>query len=192
MLSRGERQRSVTQQAAHRAPPAPDPHADQMHDDIPPYFFITKMATPAIGQIKPRMIESFADARVTRAGLAAIEHRNRTGSYPADLQALGLEDADDPFTGEPLVYRPGTTGFTLYSLGQDSVDDGGAPLDDKHNGDIVWGDNIVAIDGRRVRALDDLFDYLEEKQAGDRVQLTVSRDGRKRTVTVELSRLETR
>jgi len=119
--------------------PDTDPSfAKRMHADTPAYCLLSRMCTPAIGGIKPRMTESFADARVTRAGLAVIEHRNRTGSYPTDLQSLGLEDATDPFTGEPLVYRPDTSGFTLYSRGQDAADDHGTPLDDQRNGDVVW------------------------------------------------------
>jgi hypothetical protein len=119
--------------------PDEDPQLDdQLAGTIPAHCFITRLCTPAIGGIKPRMTEMFADARVTRAGLAVIEHRNRTGSYPADLQSLGLDDATDPFTGEPLVYRPEASGFTLYSLGRDVVDDHGTPLDDDRQGDIVW------------------------------------------------------
>lgn len=119
--------------------PETDPGLDQqMIDDIPAHCVITRMCTPAIGSIKPRMVTMFAEARVTRAGLAAVEHRNQTGSYPADLQSLDIENPTDPFTGEPLVYQPGPAGFTLYSVGQDALDDNGAPLDNKRNGDIVW------------------------------------------------------
>jgi S1-C subfamily serine protease len=49
-------------------------------------------------------------------------------------------------------------------------------------------DLIVAVDGHRVRTLDDLLSYIEEsKKAGDRIVLSVIRDGRRLDVPVVLS-----
>jgi hypothetical protein len=50
---------------------------------------------------------------------------------PEVLPAVPL----DPFTGQPLVYRPTTDGPLLYSLGYDRRDDGGQPLE-RGRGDI--------------------------------------------------------
>lgn len=85
--------------------------------DMPPYNFIARATTPAIGAIKEHMTTGFAESRVTRAGIAAIQYKEQHGSYPPDLSAIGGIDVTDPFTGEPLIYRPESSGFTIMSVG---------------------------------------------------------------------------
>lgn len=48
------------------------------------------------------------------------------------------------------------------------------------------GDVILAVDGRRLTRSSDLADIISAKSAGERVTLEVVRDGRRRTVEVEL------
>lgn len=58
---------------------------------------------------------------------------------------------------------------------------GGAPL-------VIGGDLVTAIDGRPVRAMEDIIAYLEEeRQVGDVVRLTVMRDGEEREIEVQLA-----
>jgi S1-C subfamily serine protease len=47
-------------------------------------------------------------------------------------------------------------------------------------------DLIVAVDGKPVKSLDDLLSYVESKKPGDRVVMTVLREGEELKVTVEL------
>ena len=47
-------------------------------------------------------------------------------------------------------------------------------------------DLIVAVDGRNVKTADDLFSYIESKKPGERVELTVIREGRKIRIRVVL------
>ncbi|MFB6143683.1 MAG: S1C family serine protease [Candidatus Nanohaloarchaea archaeon] len=55
----------------------------------------------------------------------------------------------------------------------------------------VGGDVIVAIDGRKVRGISDILNYLgEETEPGDRITLTVIRDGRRIKVPLTLSSRE--
>ena len=49
-------------------------------------------------------------------------------------------------------------------------------------------DLIVAVDGQPVSSVDDLLSYVESKQPGDTVRVTVIRDGRRTSVPVRLSR----
>jgi hypothetical protein len=79
-----------------------------------------------------------AQTRVTRAGLAAIRFKQEQGAFPSDLQTLKLANADDPFTGKPLIYRPTDRGFTIYSVGINMVDDGGTKGKNSRSGDEVW------------------------------------------------------
>jgi S1-C subfamily serine protease len=48
------------------------------------------------------------------------------------------------------------------------------------------GDVIVAIDGKPVRGMDDLILYLTDKRVGQRVELTIYRDGVEQVVTLTL------
>ena len=48
------------------------------------------------------------------------------------------------------------------------------------------GDIIVTIDGVSVQDMDDLIVYLAEKSVGQRVTLTVLRDGRRQRIRVTL------
>ena len=43
----------------------------------------------------------------------------------------------DPFTGKDFIYRAGTNGFFLYSVGPDRVDNGGQPLAKTANDDDI-------------------------------------------------------
>jgi len=52
-------------------------------------------------------------------------HRFDHGAYPATLAAIGKGEAADAW-GRGLVYKVTQTGFQLYSLGPNGVDDGGA------------------------------------------------------------------
>lgn len=49
------------------------------------------------------------------------------------------------------------------------------------------GDVIVAVDGKAVTAVDDLIGFLNTKQPGEQVTLTVLRDGKRISVTVKLA-----
>jgi S1-C subfamily serine protease len=50
------------------------------------------------------------------------------------------------------------------------------------------GDVIVAVDGRRLSRTDDLADQISAMSAGEEVELELLRDGRRRTIRVELGR----
>ncbi|MGQ9589044.1 MAG: S1C family serine protease [Planctomycetota bacterium] len=52
------------------------------------------------------------------------------------------------------------------------------------------GDVIVAVDGQRVVDLDGLRDALEKHEVGDKVDVTVLRDGKERKLTVTLQEIE--
>ncbi len=66
----------------------------------------------------------------------------------------------------------------------------GGPADDAglHGGNTQGegGDVITAVDGNRVTSMSDLADRLAAKKPGDRVRLTINRNGQERQVTVTL------
>ena len=79
---------------------------------------------------------------LARLGLLIEQHHARHAAYPDSLEAvadgLGGEIPTDPFTGEPILYRPREGGFALYSVGPNWVDDGGEVGAWWPAGDIVW------------------------------------------------------
>jgi hypothetical protein len=88
--------------------------------------------------------EAEALARL-RLGLTAValeefraDHDNR---YPAALPELTPKflstSPEDPFDGQPMRYRTKGAGYTLYSVGPDLKDGGGAPMAGEA-GDMVF------------------------------------------------------
>lgn len=75
---------------------------------------------------------------VTEAYLAILRYRAKNGDFPVQLADVGSAWTD-PFTGATLVYKRTWTGFRVYSVGPNRVDDGGiAPREsDKTVDDIV-------------------------------------------------------
>jgi len=74
-----------------------------------------------------------------QAALALHEYRAQHGILPeslAEVHIEGLPIPDDVFSGKPFVYRRQGSRYTLYSIGPDGEDDGGAL--GSRSGDIVW------------------------------------------------------
>jgi hypothetical protein len=77
--------------------------------------------------------------------VAIFAYRGQEGRLPESLQQLvakGLLSSVpmDPYSGAPLLYKVNGDDFTLYSVGEDFVDDGGLPCswNDKSGGDHVF------------------------------------------------------
>lgn len=70
-----------------------------------------------------------ATLRLLAAELALRAYHERHGNYPEQLAQLVPDwlshTADDPFSGQPLVYRREAERFVLYSVGPNGKDEGG-------------------------------------------------------------------
>lgn len=55
------------------------------------------------------------------------------------------------------------------------------------SGEIALGDIITSIDGQAINDMDDLYRYLDKKQIGDTIQVSVHRNGRDVNVPVKLT-----
>jgi S1-C subfamily serine protease len=66
------------------------------------------------------------------------------------------------------------------------------PAQRNRGGDIVIGDVIVAIDGKKVTKPSTMLSLLDEREIGDRVQLTLLREGKQLQVDLQLQGQETR
>jgi hypothetical protein len=99
----------------------------------------------AIGQCIRIGWRSKVTGEATMTVLAVFLYEAQEGRLPVSLKQL--VDAHllprypmDPYSGAPLVYRVTADGFTLYSVGEDFVDNDGSPCDwaDETGGDQVF------------------------------------------------------
>jgi hypothetical protein len=92
---------------------------------------VTQKSVRAVeSKLESRHAHSVASLRLVITELALRLHERENGKLPAALAELVPAKLPavpvDPFSQEPLVYRPMTNSFLLYSLGPDGKDDGGA------------------------------------------------------------------
>ncbi len=84
---------------------------------------------PAFSRIITINISSIAHLSTARVALAVQRYRLATGNLPdtlADLVPTYLDTVPkDPFDGRSLRYEKLETGFIVYSVGLDGIDDGG-------------------------------------------------------------------
>lgn len=102
--------------------------------------------TPAVARSYEAENRILSMTEIARAGLAVLLYAGDTGTLPKSVDALVpqyLESVPlDPFDGQPLRYKLTQTGFVVYSIADDRVDNGGVPpADDKkiyETGDLVF------------------------------------------------------
>jgi S1-C subfamily serine protease len=62
------------------------------------------------------------------------------------------------------------------------------PTRQSFDGDVQWGDLIVAVDGKPIETVDELLTALEQRSVGDEVKLTIIRGlGGEREQSLEIS-----
>jgi hypothetical protein len=103
-------------------------------------YILTRILTPAIFRVKEVHCRMIADVRITRAGLALLQDKQTQDAFPATLEALKLQNINDPFSDGLLSYRTEGQGFVLYSIGPDQKDNNGSPRQKKQerDWDVVW------------------------------------------------------
>ncbi|RFT15086.1 MAG: HtrA protease/chaperone protein [Candidatus Saccharicenans subterraneus] len=118
-----------------------------------------------IKKIVPQIIQY---GRVIRPGLGLTLLSDRYG------QRLGIQGVviyEVPVDSE--AYQKGLRGLTRSRMGR-----------------LVIQDIIKEIDGKKIRSYDDLYNLLDDYKIGDRVTLTVERDGKTRKVELTLVRVD--
>ena len=116
---------------------------------------LSTILVPRLETAAERAGNTEAAIGLARIALLLKAYRDERGANPESLDELeryaGKELPLDPWSGGPFHYRPEASGFILYSLGTDGVDDGGkvavqtgsqTPIPYLFNrqkgGDIVW------------------------------------------------------
>jgi S1-C subfamily serine protease len=91
---------------------------------------------------------------------------------------IGIQPAQlTPQLARELGIRE-TSGILVYGVTP------GGPADQAH---IAPGDILVALAGKRLTTVEDLFAALRQKRPGETVTLTLVRDGKRESVDVRLS-----
>ena len=90
---------------------------------------ITNAVIPALGKVHQMRTWSETGRRATRLSYEIHRYKARTGRWPATLDELPIEPGSvirtDPLTGGDFAYGVGSDGPTIYSLGENALDDGG-------------------------------------------------------------------
>jgi len=92
---------------------------------------------------------------------------------------------------DAIARRNGLAGVLIRSVQPDSAaEHAGMRPSRRHRGGWERGDLIVEVDGEKVVDSNDLFRSLDGHRVGDRVEVTVDRDGSELVLTVTLQALE--
>ncbi len=105
--------------------------------------------------------------------------------YGKDIRpGLDIELAED-YQARQIGLRKGVL---VLSVARESTAADAGLLPTRYNrfGEIVLGDIIVAVDGKKVNSTNEFYDVMDSRQVGDTVRLTVERNDRERTLTVKL------
>ncbi|NOZ39001.1 MAG: hypothetical protein GXP24_02090 [Planctomycetes bacterium] len=91
------------------------------------YSDILQMMTPATQAASVSFYRNIATLRCLRILNAAGAYHDEKGRQPTTLDDLDLpaEATLDPFNGKPLVFRTMESGWLIYSVFQNEIDDGG-------------------------------------------------------------------
>jgi serine protease Do len=118
---------------------------------------------------------------IAAADLAAAVEGIRSGKAPAPAEEKTTEKPVEKHTGKPWfgssVAEAGDGSLVVRELAQ------GGPA---QKAGIKVDDRIYAIDGTKVLTLDDLGDKISVKKPGDKIVISLMREGEKQKITVTL------
>jgi hypothetical protein len=96
---------------------------------LPRTAVLTRLLIPAVSKVGESCRRTRAYERSLIACLAAERYRQKHGAWPATLADLVPEELSavplDPYDGQPLRMRRLADGIVIYSVGNDTTDDGG-------------------------------------------------------------------
>jgi hypothetical protein len=114
---------------------------DQRAQNLPRTVPVARILMPVYSRAFAHEATSRARFDVLRVGVAVKLYRLRHGRYPGTLADLAPGILPripiDEFTGKPLIYKVRGRGFVVYSVGANTVDEGGVKNKNPLIGDIV-------------------------------------------------------
>lgn len=96
----------------------------QVNDDKSVWNMLNQMLFPVFSQAGLAVGRQQTILNLAALQIRLYQAKLATGHFPKDLKAYGAL-AIDPFNGQELTYATDGTGFLIYSVGPDGVDDGG-------------------------------------------------------------------
>ena len=95
------------------------------------YHVLTRMILPSFSHATEKYVRGRVHVRAAVAGIEIELYRRANGRWPATLEEAFADDPAriplDPFNANaPMRYIVDETGCTIYSIGADEADDGGA------------------------------------------------------------------
>ncbi|MBI1176461.1 hypothetical protein GC207_03375 [bacterium] len=94
-------------------------------------MFLAQLVAPAVAGVAIKFVLGQTDANLAAVACALERYKIKNGHYPDALKNLEPEYMDaiphDIMDGQPLRYQQQGSGFALYSVGENSSDDGGKP-----------------------------------------------------------------
>ncbi|MBL9125976.1 MAG: hypothetical protein JNG90_20200 [Planctomycetaceae bacterium] len=114
---------------------------------------VTMLLTPALEPAMAAVAKGESARRLAVVGLAMYRYRADHGQFPDALPALSPDYLPiiprDPFDGQPLRLRIVDGVHTVYSVGVDEVDNGGAPPSDHElKGDLLFECKLPKVDSQ--------------------------------------------
>ncbi len=95
-------------------------------------LMLPKMMLPALTQAANSFQKNLVSCAAAAATCAALRFRADSGNWPTRAEDLVPKYLaaipEDPWTGKPILMASDTSGFRMWSMGQDGRDDGGDPL----------------------------------------------------------------
>jgi hypothetical protein len=98
---------------------------------VPTYKLLSMMlvSSGAYQRIPGTLTSSAAYMRTAAVGLEVAARIEEGALAPADLSSFDKDTSTDPFTAKPLLVKNDGTTWTVYSVGENLKDDGGAPAE---------------------------------------------------------------
>ena len=97
--------------------------------NISKIHLVLKTTAPAYPQFISRELTDISKLRAAQTALAVQRYRLKNGKLPDSLSNLVPEYFEsvpsDPFDGKELRYKKLDSGFVIYSIDKDLIDDGG-------------------------------------------------------------------
>lgn len=112
---------------------------------------VATLALPSFHRLAQKTAWIQAQVNMTQVGCALERYRLANGQYPENVSAVTPRFINtlpnDPIKGGALKYHRTDSGFSLYSVGWNGVDDDGKGMDpngkaqlvDAKHGDWIWG-----------------------------------------------------
>ena len=109
-------------------------------------YTLIRMILPAIEKVIDLNYRSKAHHEAMLTTLAALRYQSQKGTLPDNLDQLVragylVSVPDDPYGPGSLIYKKTDDEFTLYSVGDNMIDDGGKYGTDKQGEKRKWADN---------------------------------------------------